>query len=158
LFRGKRVPPRPLRACSVEHRWSAYKQISLICFFFRKRENKAGDNSAWIHITVYLDGHKEILICSESCWAKEPAAGLNQAGRKQRWFFLLFLLDNRRIREAQKHVDPVNPDPDSDPEPLHWTEEIVTGTAYNSPAGRLIDDENAVVKMVNKCKVEGQSV
>jgi hypothetical protein len=42
-------------------------------------------------------------------------------------FFLLFLLDDRRIRihpsdywirirEAQKHVDPVDPDSDSDPE------------------------------------------
>jgi hypothetical protein len=28
--------------------------------------------------------------------------------------FLLFLLDDRRIREAQKHVDP-DPDSDSDP-------------------------------------------
>jgi hypothetical protein len=35
-------------------------------------------------------------------------------------FFLLFLHDDRRIRiqEAQKHVDPV--DPDSDQEPQHW--------------------------------------
>ncbi len=33
-------------------------------------------------------------------------------------FFLLFLLNDRRIRiqEAQKHVDPVDPDPD----PQHW--------------------------------------
>jgi hypothetical protein len=32
--------------------------------------------------------------------------------------FLLFLLGDRRIRiqEAQKHVDPVDPDPDSDPQ------------------------------------------
>jgi hypothetical protein len=32
--------------------------------------------------------------------------------------FLLFLHDDRRIRirEAQKHVDPVEPDPD----PEHW--------------------------------------
>ncbi len=37
-------------------------------------------------------------------------------------FFLLFLLADRRIRiwirEAQKHVDLV--DPDSDPDPEHW--------------------------------------
>ncbi len=34
-------------------------------------------------------------------------------------FFLLFLLDDRRIqlREAQKHSDPMDPDPDSDPDP-----------------------------------------
>ncbi len=25
-----------------------------------------------------------------------------------------------RILEAQKHVDPVVPDPDSDPDPQHW--------------------------------------
>jgi hypothetical protein len=35
-------------------------------------------------------------------------------------FFLLYLLNDRRIRipiqEAQKHVDPVDPDPDSDPD------------------------------------------
>jgi hypothetical protein len=30
-------------------------------------------------------------------------------------FFFLFLHDDRRIREAQKHVDP-----DSDPDPQHW--------------------------------------
>jgi hypothetical protein len=37
-------------------------------------------------------------------------------------FFLLFLLNDRRIRiqEAQNHVDPV--DPDSDPDPQHWSE------------------------------------
>jgi hypothetical protein len=36
-------------------------------------------------------------------------------------FFLLFLLNERRIRiqEAQKHVDPVDPDPESDPGPQH---------------------------------------
>ncbi len=36
--------------------------------------------------------------------------------------FLLFLHDDRRIRirEAQKHVDPVDPDLDSDPDPEHW--------------------------------------
>jgi hypothetical protein len=37
-------------------------------------------------------------------------------------FFLLFLLDDRRIRiriqEAQKLTDPT--DPDSDPDPQHW--------------------------------------
>ncbi len=37
-------------------------------------------------------------------------------------FFLLFLLNDGRIQiriqEAQKHVDPV--DPDSDPDPQHW--------------------------------------
>jgi hypothetical protein len=34
---------------------------------------------------------------------------------------LLFLHDDRRIRilEAQKHVDPVDPDSDSDPDPQH---------------------------------------
>ena len=34
--------------------------------------------------------------------------------------FLTILLNDRRIRiqEAQKHVDPV--DPDSDPDPQHW--------------------------------------
>ncbi len=32
-------------------------------------------------------------------------------------FFFLFLHDDRRIWEAQKHVDP---DPDSDPDPQHW--------------------------------------
>jgi hypothetical protein len=26
-----------------------------------------------------------------------------------------------RIREAQKHVDPTDPDPDADPDPEHWT-------------------------------------
>jgi hypothetical protein len=32
-------------------------------------------------------------------------------------YFLLVLLDRRiRIREAQKHVDPVDPEPDSE----HW--------------------------------------
>jgi hypothetical protein len=35
-------------------------------------------------------------------------------------FFLLFLNDDRRIREAQKQVDPVDPGPDSDPDPQHW--------------------------------------
>ncbi len=43
-------------------------------------------------------------------------------------FLLLFLHDDRRIRirEAQKHVDPMDPDPasdpdpDSDPDPEHW--------------------------------------
>jgi hypothetical protein len=34
-------------------------------------------------------------------------------------FFLLFLLVDRRIREAQKHVDPVDPYPDSDLDPEH---------------------------------------
>jgi hypothetical protein len=36
-------------------------------------------------------------------------------------FFLLFFLDDRRIRirEAQKRVNPVDPDPDSDPDPEH---------------------------------------
>jgi hypothetical protein len=37
-------------------------------------------------------------------------------------FFLLLLLDDRRIREAKKHVDPVEPDPDSDPDPQHCLE------------------------------------
>jgi hypothetical protein len=31
-------------------------------------------------------------------------------------FFLIFLLNDRRIQEAQKHVDPVDPHPDSDPQ------------------------------------------
>ncbi len=31
-------------------------------------------------------------------------------------FFLLFRLGDRRIQEAHKHVDPVDPDPDSDPQ------------------------------------------
>jgi hypothetical protein len=39
-------------------------------------------------------------------------------------FFLLFNLYDRRIgiREAQKHKDPTDPDPDSDPvpDPQHW--------------------------------------
>ncbi len=47
-------------------------------------------------------------------------------------FFLLFLLDDRRIRicisdywirmriwEAQKNMDPMDPDPDVDPDPQH---------------------------------------
>jgi hypothetical protein len=37
---------------------------------------------------------------------------------KKQWesrFLFLFLLAGRRIREAQKHVDPVDPDPDLDP-------------------------------------------
>jgi hypothetical protein len=33
-------------------------------------------------------------------------------------FFLLFLLNVRRIQEAQKHVDP-DPDLDPDPDPQH---------------------------------------
>ncbi len=32
-----------------------------------------------------------------------------------------YLLNDRRIQEAQKHVDPVDPDPQ------HWSEVIVTG-------------------------------
>ncbi len=43
-----------------------------------------GQGSAWTHNTVCSEGHKEILICSGGCWAVESAAGLNQAGRKQR--------------------------------------------------------------------------
>jgi hypothetical protein len=37
-------------------------------------------------------------------------------------FLLLFLLNDRkvRIREAQKHMDPTDPTPDSDPDPQHW--------------------------------------
>jgi hypothetical protein len=35
-------------------------------------------------------------------------------------FFLPFLLNDRRIQEAQKQVDPV--DPDWDPDPQHWNE------------------------------------
>jgi hypothetical protein len=31
-------------------------------------------------------------------------------------FFLLFLFDDRRIREAQKHMDPTDPDPVPDPQ------------------------------------------
>jgi hypothetical protein len=44
--------------------------------------------------------------------------------QKKSRFFLLFLLNDRRIRiqEAQKHVDPEDPDPDSDPDPQHWLE------------------------------------
>jgi hypothetical protein len=35
-------------------------------------------------------------------------------------FFLLFLLDDRRNREAQKHIPTVDPtDPDSDMDPQH---------------------------------------
>ncbi len=55
-------------------------------------------------------------------------------------FFLLFLLDDRRliegsgsgstgirIREAQKHVDPVDPDSDPDPDAKHFkSKEYVT--------------------------------
>jgi hypothetical protein len=36
--------------------------------------------------------------------------------------FLLFLLDDGRIQEARKHVDPV--DPDSDPGPQHWSADM----------------------------------
>ena len=60
-------------------------------------------------------------------------------------FFFLFLHDDRRIRsririririhtsdwwirmrEAQKHVDPVDPDPDSDLDPQHWLEQLLS--------------------------------
>jgi hypothetical protein len=61
-------------------------------------------------------------------------------------FFLLHLLNDRRIwiriqsrirnwihtsdlwiwiREAQRHVDPVDPDLDSDPDPEHWYQQFI---------------------------------
>jgi hypothetical protein len=45
----------------------------------------------------------------------------SQSSTYESRFFLLFLLNGRRIRirEAQKHVDPVDPDPDWDPDPEH---------------------------------------
>jgi hypothetical protein len=42
--------------------------------------------------------------------------------QKESRFFLSILLDDRRIRDAQKHVDLVDPDPDSDPD--HWPTEV----------------------------------
>jgi hypothetical protein len=38
--------------------------------------------------------------------------------QKKSRFFLLFLLNDRRIQKAQKHVDPVDPDSDPDPQPV----------------------------------------
>jgi hypothetical protein len=35
-------------------------------------------------------------------------------------FSYYFLLNDRRIQEAQKHGDLVDPDPDSDPDPQQW--------------------------------------
>jgi hypothetical protein len=44
---------------------------------------------------------------------------MSQNSRKQGFSYWYLLNDRRiRIREAQQHVDPVDPDPDSDPE--HW--------------------------------------
>ncbi len=34
--------------------------------------------------------------------------------------FFLFLLGDRSIQEAQKHTDPIDPDPDSDLDPQNW--------------------------------------
>jgi hypothetical protein len=43
---------------------------------------------------------------------------MSQNSRNQGFLTIQYLLNDRRIRirEAQKHVDPVDPDPDSDPE------------------------------------------
>ncbi len=54
--------------------------------------------------------------------------------QKEIWVFLLFFLDDRRIRihtsEAQKHTDPTEPDPQ------HW---------YNTHLG-IFDDEDLVLR------------
>jgi hypothetical protein len=46
-------------------------------------------------------------------------------------FFLLFLLDDKRIRiriqETQKHMDPTDPDPDSDPDPQNCLPGVAGG-------------------------------
>ncbi len=65
--------------------------------------------------------------------------------------FLLFLLDDRRIRicisdywirmriwEAQKHMDPMDPDPDVDPDPT-----LLIPSKYDSKLCINTSEENA---------------
>ncbi len=70
-----------------------------------KRQQKANFNNVFLLIFLKVHYHHFSII-------KSPKEVTKQCSR----FFLLFLLDDRRIRirEAQKHVDPVDPDPE------HW--------------------------------------
>jgi hypothetical protein len=53
-------------------------------------------------------------------------------------FFSLILLSDRRIREAQKHMDPT--DPDSDPDPQHCFRVIIYiySVCINVLCGKII--------------------
>jgi hypothetical protein len=57
-------------------------------------------------------------------------------------FFLLFLLEDKRIRiriqEAQKHTDPTDPDPDSDPDPQLWYKVRKEATKVQSADPRVV--------------------
>ena len=35
-------------------------------------------------------------------------------------YYFCLMIEGSEIQEAQKHVDPVDPDPDLDPDPQHW--------------------------------------
>jgi serine/threonine protein kinase len=55
-----------------------------------------------------------------------------------------------RIREAQKHVDP-----DSDPDPQHWTKESLTSSVQGKPAiaHRDLKSRNILVKRDLSCAI-----
>jgi hypothetical protein len=55
-------------------------------------------------------------------------------------FSLLFLLHDRRIREAPKHKDPTDPDLDSDPDPQHCFRVIIYiyNVCINVLCGKII--------------------
>jgi hypothetical protein len=61
-----------------------------------------------MHITVLFEGTLLLHHFSKGKNQKEVTK------QKKSRFSFLFLLNDRRIKEAQKHVDP---DPDSDPDP-----------------------------------------
>ncbi len=74
---------------------------------------------AYYFLKVHLHHFSKIKVIKKS-----------QSSRNQ-FFFLHFLLDDRRIRSrisisdwwirmAKKHMDPTDPDPDTEPDPQHW--------------------------------------